>query len=825
MKNKAIRNLMREMAGGHAGAKGHGGRRKKMVQMTAAALCTALVLGGTGVTMCTLAAEREGAQKTEAEASGEQGGIAEAQGAGQKADGKADAQGAGQKADGKADVQGAGQASGVKNGGKVGTAEGELAKEETVYILANADGSTRKIIVSDLLQNGTGADTLRDVSELTNIRNVNGEEGFTLDGDNVKVWDAKGGDICYQGSTDKQPPVSLAVTYMLDGKEISPEELAGKSGKVKIRFDYTNEQYEYAEVDGVRTKVYVPFAVVSGMLLDHEVFSNVEVSGGRLIDDGDRMVVLGYALPGMQENLGEAGDQLELPDSLEITADVENFEMGMTASIATNELFNGLEPEEENLLEDLKGSLEELTDAMEQLMDGSSQLYDGLCTLSDKSGELADGIDRLSDGAAQLKDGVGALDGGAAQLQDGAARLRDGAASLQSGLNTLAANNGTLNGGARQVFETLLATAQTQLSAAGVQLPEALTPENYGELLNQVIASLDGDAVYQQAYAAVIAGVEEKRGYIESQVTDAVRAEVEARVTAAVRQEVENKVTAVVKSQVTEGVLGSLGMTGESYEAAWNAGLITEEQKAQIEEAVGVQMESDAVRQQVAANTEMQMESDEVKEIIRANMEQQMAGDEVRQLIASNIETQVQKAIADNMSGAEVQGKLSQASAGLQAITNLKASLDSYNSFYAGLQSYTAGVAQAAGGAGQIVSGAEALKGGVEELRNGSAKLYSGAGELCDGITTMKKGTPALTDGISQLRDGSEKLSHGLQEFNDEGIQKLEDAVDGDLSSLSARLHAALDASKNYKTFSGLGDEMDGRVKFIYRTDAIEMER
>ncbi len=815
MKNKAIRIMMREMTGSRAAAKDHAGRRKRMAQMTAAALCTALVLGGTGVTMYTMAAENTGAEETVA---------SDGTNAGQIPDGKAAESNAGQAADGKAAESNAGQAADGKRLENAGKAEGEPVKEETVYVLANADGSTRKIIVSDRLENGSGADVLSDVSELVNIRNVNGDQVYTAGEGNVKVWDAKGGDIYYQGSTDKKPPVSLAVTYMLDGKEISPEELAGKSGKVKIRFDYTNEQYEYAEIDGVRTRVYVPFAVVSGILLDHEVFSNVEVSGGRLIDDGDRMVVMGYALPGMQENLGEAAENLDLPDSLEITADVKNFEMGMTASIATNELFSGVEPDEEKMLEDLKGSLDEMTAAMEQLMDGSSQLYDGLCTLSGKSGELADGINRLSDGATQLKEGVGTLDGGAAQLQDGAAQLRDGATSLQSGLNTLAANNGNLNGGARQVFETLLAAAQTQLAAAGVQLPEALTPENYGEALNQVIASLDGDAVYRQAYAAVIAGVEEKRGYIESQVTDAVRAEVEARVTEAVRQEVEGKVTAAVRSQVTEAVLGSLGMTGESFEAAWNAGMITEEQKAQIEDAVDVQMGSDTVRQQITDNTRSQMETDEVQEIIRVNMEQQMSGDDVRQLIAENTEAQVQKAIADNMSGAEVQGKLSQASAGLQAIISLKASLDSYNSFYVGLQSYTAGVAQAAGGAGQLASGAETLKGGVDELRNGSAKLYSGAGELCDGILTMKKGTPALTDGIAQLRDGAEKLSDGLQEFNDEGIQKLADAVDGDLSSLAERFRAALDASKNYKTFSGLGDGMDGRVKFIYRTDPIERD-
>lgn len=795
MKNKMVQELMNRMARNGAA------KRKTAMKLTAAALCAALALGGTGTVMYTLAAENDSAQEAEAEADADgaagEAGASEDSGTGEEKgasgnDGTAKDKDAARK-----------PAKGSK------AAEEKLAKEETVYVWAGADGSTRKIVVSDWLKNPAGAESLVDVSELTDIENVNGDETFVSEKNSVKVWDADGADIYYQGSIEKELPVKLTITYLLDGKEISPEDLAGKSGKLTMRFSYANQQYEYAQIEGTRTKVYVPFAVVTGMLLDNQVFTNVEVSGGKLINDGDRMVVMGYALPGLQENLGVDSEKLDLPESFEVTADVKDFEMGMTVTIATNDLFDSVDMDNEDLVDDLNGALGELTDAMAQLMDGSSQLYDGLCTLLEKSGELVAGIDRLSDGAAQLRNGVGSLD-------EGAAKLQNGTASLQAGLNTLVSKNGELNGGARQVFDTLLATARTQLGAAGLEVP-GMTVENYGDVLNGVIASLDGDAVYQKAYEQVSAAVEAKRGEIEAAVTAAVREQVVPQVAAAVRQGVEEQVAAGAKEKVMAAVLAQVNMTMEDYEAAVAAGMIDEEQQAQIAGAIDSQMASEEVRAQIAETVEAQMGMPDIQALIEGKVNEQMASDAVRETIAANIELQVQKAIADNMAGDEVQSQLTAASEGAKAVIALKQSLDTYNVFYLGVQAYTAGVAEAAGGAGQ-------LKSGVDELRGGTGQLYAGASELCEGISTMKSGAPALTDGIAQLRDGAGKLDDGLHEFNDEGIQKLVDAVDDDLDGLVERLRATLDASKHYDNFSGLDKGMDGRVKFIYRTDSIGKE-
>lgn len=688
------------------------------------------------------------------------------------------------------------------------TADTEVSKDETVYVLASADGTVQKIIVSDWVKNALGVETLKDQSELSNVENIKGDESYTLGGDNTYVWDAQGNDIYYQGNIEKELPVKMAVTYKLDGKTVSPDELAGKSGKVTIRFDYTNQQYEYVEINGKKEKIYVPFAMLTGMMLDNDVYRNVEVSNGKLINDGDHTAIVGIAFPGLQENLAVDSEKLEIPNYVEITADVTDFELGMTVTLATNEIFNENDTGNLDSLGDLSKSLGELSDAMDQLMDGSSQLYDGLCTLLDKSGELVEGIDKLAAGAKTLKDGVGDLDAGASQLQAGAAQL-------YSGLNTLASNNDTLNGGARQVFNALLSTADTQLAAAGLSVP-AMTISNYADVLNGVIASLDETAVYEQALATVTAAVEDQRPYIMEQVTAAVQAEVAQQVTVAVQEQVQAQVTETVRENVAaQVILSCTGMDIESYEAAVAAGAVDEQTQALINNAIEAQMQSEEILQMIESNTAAQMASETVQATITANVEAQMQSNTIKDTIAANTELQIQKAIADNMASDAVQSQLTAASEGARSVISLKASLDSYNSFYIGLQSYTAGVAEAASGAGE-------LKVGADSLKEGSGKLYDGATELYNGILTLKNGSPALVDGITQLRDGAMELSDGLKEFNEKGVQKLVEAVDGDLDNLSARIRATIDVSKSYKSFSGTSSDMDGQVKFIYRTESIE---
>lgn len=539
------------------------------------------------------------------------------------------------------------------------TVTASSGSSETVYVIANTDGSAKKVIVSQKYGSDDADAAQKARSSLTDAQNVKG-------------------DNCWQGDTDKALPVTTAITYTLDGQAISADELAGRSGHVTIRFDYTNTQYETRTINGKSAKIYVPFAALTGTLLDSDRFTNVSVTNGKLVDDGDHTVVVGMAFPGLQESLDLDSDTLELPAYVEISADVTDFALDTTLTVVTNSVFSDADEDalDDSALGDLSGDMDKLTDAMTQLMDGSGELYDGLNTLLSSSYELSDGVGKLT-----------------------------------SGLQTLDSNSAQLNAGAETVFNTLLDTANTQLQAneslkeAGITIP-TLTIANYADTLNGVIASLDPESVIAKAEQVAL-----------EKVTAAVRAQ-EDTVRAGVTQAVQQQVTA-------------------------------------------------AVAENVAA---------------------QMASDEVKALIDQNTEAQITLLIQQNMNSDEVRAQINaaaaQASEGAQQLLALRQQLDSYNTFYTGLRAYTAGV-----------------------------------GEAKDGAVKLNGSMPELISGVKKLRDGSGELRDGLKELNDQAIQKIVDALDGDLGQVSDRLQAVLDVSRDYQGFTM---SSDGGVKFIFRTEAVE---
>ncbi len=342
------------------------------------------------------------------------------------------------------------------------------AKNETVYVLANSDGSVKKIIVSDWIKNSLNEKSLKDKTDLSDVKNVKGDESYVMDSDNMRVWNADGADIYYQGTISKELPVDLKVSYKLDGKAVSAEEIAGKSGKATIRFDYTNKQYSEVNIGGKTEKIYVPFAMLTGLMLDNDVFSNVSVTNGKIINDGDHTIVAGFALPGLQQNLNLSKDKLEIPDYVEITADVKNFALTTTLTLAANSLFNEIDTSKLNSADDLQAQLNELTSGMTKLINGSSELYGGLTTLLSKSKELVAGIDKLAAGSDELLGGT---------------------AALNAGLNTLVSKNGDLTAGAKQVFDTLLGTVTSEFSNNGITV--SLTVENYKSELNSLLTDPD----------------------------------------------------------------------------------------------------------------------------------------------------------------------------------------------------------------------------------------------------------------------------------------------------------------------------------------------
>ena len=186
----------------------------------------------------------------------------------------------------------------------------ESGKDETVYIVTDASGNPTNITVNDQLKNKDGAATLVDKTDLKDIVNVNGDGSYTENSDGTITWETESADVYYQGTTDKTLPVTVSLSYQLDGKDIRPEDLAGKSGHVKIRFDYKNTATmkekvggKEEDVTGKEEDVTVPFAMISGAILPMDKFTNVSVTNGKIMGDGQNNIVVGMAFPGLKDAL------------------------------------------------------------------------------------------------------------------------------------------------------------------------------------------------------------------------------------------------------------------------------------------------------------------------------------------------------------------------------------------------------------------------------------------------------------------------------------------------------------------------------------------
>ena len=683
--------------------------------------------------------------------------------------------------------------------------------DETVYVILDADGTQQKIYVSDWLKNQGDKDS------------------YT------------------QSTPDKEAPISVKITYLLDGNEIAPADLVGKSGHVTIRYDYTNEVYETREIAGQEEKIYVPFAVMTGMILDNDVFTNIQVSSGKVINDGSHSVVTGIVFPGLGTNLDMEDD---FDDYLDIEADAESFTMNESYCIATNSIFSRLDLSDMDDLDDLKDAMNDLDDATSQLMDGSSDLYDGVSELYDKSGDLIDGVKELSDGSVDLRDGaykladgtvtlrdgIGAIKSGSESLQSGTKSLQTGAAQLSTGLTTLNSNSATLVGGATAVFNSLLKnvedTVNKQLSSYG--LPSiTLTIDNYHATLEGLIKQMSGAAAAGSTSSAstasapvsqtVTAPTTSDRTVTEDAATDETDGNVSEEDSMTTEDTISEDVAASEAESTTEEDNTPTENTGT--EAVSEIDEISNEEISAVEEDSSIDASDDSASDEKAEEIPADDTADVIVDDDNATTEDtSLAAQPVKTAPAP--QTAASSTMNQPVSYASVAGDLQSA----------LASLDSYNAFYQGLIAYTNGVAsandgaaklaagttQVADGATKLVSGSDDLFTGATTLLDGSKDLASGAGTLANGVNTLSDGSDALVDGIRQLRDGAKELKDGIVKFNDEGISKLTELDTDELQEVIDRMKATASVSENYNSFTGSNDGMDSSVKFIYKISAVK---
>lgn len=312
-------------------------------------------------------------------------------------------------------------------------------KDETVYVVTESDGSQSDLIVSDHLKNKSGKDKIEDVSTLTDIENVKGKEKFTREDDGSLSWNAKGNDIYYEGKTDQEAPVSMDIKYYLDDKEVDGADLSGKTGKVKIVINYTNN----TSLNGTK----VPFVVLTGMVLENDTFQNVTVSSGKVIDDGQKSFIVGMAAPGVADTLGISEEELGFGSTVEITGDAKEFAPEDMMTVVTNDFFQDIDTSELNA-GNLDSQIDQLDSAAKQLVAGTNTLYKGIETLNSNSATLAAGVSKLNQGAAKIDENTKTALQGSKDLAAGSqflsSQLNSKLTDMGEGVNTLAEKSGEL---------------------------------------------------------------------------------------------------------------------------------------------------------------------------------------------------------------------------------------------------------------------------------------------------------------------------------------------------------------------------------------------
>ena len=672
----------------------------------------------------------------------------------------------------------------------LGTAtDAEVDKEETVYLISNASGEVQDTIVDEWLKNPEGKDELADVSRLSDIENVKGDEAFSQEGTKL-TWEAGGSDIYYQGHTSEVAPVSVKATYYLDGKEIAPEDIAGKKGHVKIRYEYQNT--------AKNGDIYTPFIMATGMTLGMEDFVNVTAENAKVISDGSRYIVVGYGMPGLTESLGLDEEDIQLPDYFEVEADTDDFKLGMTITVASVETLG-----EEDI--DIKDAEKEINDLAGEYQDGMNSLVEGVS-------EYTNGVDKVNEGVNKLSTGSEALYSGAGTLKNGMDSAASGTEDIKDGLDSAYSGSKSISDGAAELNEAV----------QGIELPD--------------VTKMAGGEVDDATKAAIKSTAESKLGtdtatYVGNAVTEVVGGSVNS---GTVRQVVDYKTSGESAVQTAAQNAGAGQADAAALKAKEAAGKASYSGSAN--EQIAAALEASGMDHDAAAATADKIVNEIVKGIYQAGY-----GDGYGNAYCTgygdgyaaeyqNYLTEFDKYISqvtagfsgDSFTGTVTNVANAYASAGSEVtLGKVGDAMDGFSSkldtLKAGTATLASGTSQLTNGLSQLDTGAGTLENGMTQLKSGTDTLYSGTKTLNDGVGTLKTGTNTLSSNSGALNDGATQL----QDATDLIVDKLNEKEDG-INQFVDNVNSVKAAARDYQSFGGASGDMTSKTKFIIKVDGID---
>ncbi|MGE5494949.1 MAG: hypothetical protein ACM3S4_06595 [Burkholderiales bacterium] len=328
-------------------------------------------------------------------------------------------------------------------------------KSETVYAVLENDGSYSGATVVNCFLNGGD---ITDYGRYDSIKNISGPEEPVVEGDSIS-WSAKAGEpFYYEGETKKPLPLSVRITYYLNGEQVKAEDIPGKSGELKIEFTLRNETGTGEMDESVEREVLVPLAASVSLTLDNDRFTVLDVpDNGTSVLAGSEYT-LSYAsfpLPEDTFSFTVFGEDIKLDpinivvlpksppglDSYGDYVDVDGLSEGADDMISGADDMEGGTGDLLNALRDLKKGVVKLESAMgdlsggaKKLSGGTDSLYSGVKQLKASANAFYSGMSEFAAGFAAFNEGMGQLGTNVSGLASQLAGLKDSAAQLDAGV-------------------------------------------------------------------------------------------------------------------------------------------------------------------------------------------------------------------------------------------------------------------------------------------------------------------------------------------------------------------------------------------------------
>ena len=575
----------------------------------------------------------------------------------------------------------------------------ESAKEEVIYIMTDAEGNVENINAVNIF----GGGSVTDYGQYSSVKMLNTTDSIEQDGDKITFTSNKE-KVYYQGTMENtEIPWNISFTYTLDGKEISPEDLARKSGALEIHVKI--DQNKKCTSD-----FYDNTALQINLTLDGETCENIQADSATLANVGSDKQISYTVLPG--KGLDAT-----------VSADVTDFTMDAAA-------INGVRM---NLDVDLDD--DELMNKVTEIMDAAEELNDG-------AGKLVDGTDTLSDGGKTLSDGADSMNQGITSLDEGITSLNTGVTKMQTALNNLNSQSANLLNGSAQVLGALQ-TIQSELSKVAVNTDQLKQLTDSSAAIKQGITDAYNGAVALQAnlsyeqYKAAMAANGLNLDQLQAGNTEAIRN---------LSAQINTLSTSIAQLQSIPDYA-----TNETYQA----------QVAQMQSQIASLQN---VVTLLGGNNAAISGTAQYFNSVSGGVTQLVAGLES---LKTNYETfdgaintmvTTLKDLTTNVT--TLKTAINQLT---ENYTTLNTGIKTYTD---GVASITSAYTQITDGTGTLLKGSKTLVTGSNTLKQGTSDLYEGIQTLSDGTATLKDGTQEFyekTDGMdTKIEDTIDDMINNL---------------------------------------------------------------